>query len=72
MNIVFYSNNSNYFDSSTFFINSIPTWQEQFEQLQKNHPEHTFYAVTQKPGMFLPEESLSDEESNVFYLPQKK
>ena len=62
MNIVFYSNNSNYFDSSTFFINTIPTWGEQFEQLQKNHPEHIFYAVTQKPGMFLPSSS-----SNVIF-----
>ena len=57
MNIVFYSNNSNYFDSETFLINTLPSWQNQFEELQKNHPEHNFFAVTQKPGMFLPSSS---------------
>ena len=62
MNIVFYSNNSNYFDSETFLINALPSWREQFEQLQQNHPEHNFFAVTQKPGMFLPSSS-----SNVFF-----
>ena len=62
MNIVFYSNNSNYFDSETFLINTLPSWQDQFEVLQQNHPEHTFYAVTQKPGMFLPPAS-----SNIIY-----
>lgn len=53
MNIVFYSNNSNYFDSQTFLINTIPSWKSQFDELQNNHPEHNFFAVTQEPGMFL-------------------
>lgn len=57
MNIVFYSNNSNYFDSSTFLINTIPSWKNQFEELQKNHPNDNFYAVTQEPGMFLTDSS---------------
>ena len=67
MNIVFYSNNSNYFDSETFLINTLPTWREQFEQLQKNHPEHTFYAVTQKPGMFLTTSDTPAHENVILY-----
>lgn len=67
MNIVFYSNNSNYFDSETFLINTLPTWREQFEQLQKNHPEHTFYAVTQKPGMFLTSSDTPAHENVILY-----
>ena len=67
MNIVFYSNNSNYFDSETFLINTLPTWREQFEQLQKNHPEHTFYAVTQKPGMFLTTSATPAHENVILY-----
>lgn len=73
MNIVFYSNNSNYFDSESFLINTLPSWQEEFEQLQKNHPEHTFFAVTQKPGMFLTSsadyaelEATSTEANHIF------
>ena len=67
MNIVFYSNNSNYFDSETFLIHTLPTWREQFEQLQKNHPEHTFYAVTQKPGMFLTTSDDSARKNVILY-----
>jgi D-alanine-D-alanine ligase-like ATP-grasp enzyme len=67
MNIVFYSNNSNYFDSETFLINTLPSWREQFEELQKNHPEHTFYAVTQKPGMFLTTSDTPAHENVILY-----
>lgn len=73
MNIVFYSNNSNYFDSESFLINTLSSWQEEFEQLQKNHPEHNFFAVTQKPGMFLTSsadyaelEATSKEANHIF------
>ena len=69
MNIVFYSNNSNYFDSQTFFINTVPSWREQFELLQKNHPQDTFFAVTQAPGMFLTssDDDVSSRKNLILY-----
>ncbi len=67
MNIVFYSNNSNYFDKANFLIKTLPTWREQFDLLQKNHPKDTFFAVTQAPGMFLPSDDENLFKENIIY-----
>ncbi len=71
MRVVFYSTNSNNFDEGTFKISVLPSNKTVFKSFCDSHSDCDFFCVTQKPGMFLPEESLSDEQSNVFYLPQK-
>ncbi|MCQ2591618.1 MAG: ATP-grasp domain-containing protein [Treponema sp.] len=53
MKIVFYSTNSNFFDEKSFFINSMPSWKSQQEELLKKYPEIELKIFTQKPGMFL-------------------
>ena len=66
MRIVFYSTNSNIFDEDTFKISVMPRNAAAFGDFCLAHPEHEFFCLSQKPGMFLPEnESLP----NVRYLP---
>ena len=55
MRIVFYSTNSNVFEEETFKINVMPQNAAAFKAFQTAHPEHEFFCVTQKPGMFMPE-----------------
>ncbi|MBR1638735.1 MAG: ATP-grasp domain-containing protein [Treponema sp.] len=55
MKIVFYSTNTNAFDSSTFLINVMPSNQEAFSTFIHSHPEDDFFCVSQKPAMFMPE-----------------
>ena len=52
MRIVFYSTNSNVFDSETFKIKVIPCNKDSFTDFTASHPEAEFFCVTQKPGMF--------------------
>ncbi len=66
MRIVFYSTNSNIFDENTFKISVMPGNAVVFEDFCKAHPEHEFFCLSQKPGMFLPETSAI---TNVSYLP---
>lgn len=74
MRIVFYSTNSNVFDENTFKINVMPGNKASFEEFCRAHPEHEFYCLSQKPGIFLPEE-LSGAQggasalTNIRYLP---
>ena len=56
MRIVFYSSNSNIFSEETFKISVMPRNSVTFCEFCEAHPEHEFFCVTQKPGMFLPEE----------------
>ena len=67
MRIVFYSTNSNVFDDETFKINVMPQNAAAFEKFCMAHPEHEFFCVTQKPGMFLPE---TTSDNQIFYLPK--
>ncbi len=46
----------------------MPSNTTMFEQFCKAHPEHEFFCVSQKPGMFLPEETAA---KNIIYLPQQ-
>ena len=62
MRIVFYSTNSNVFDEETFKITVMPGNTTAFEKFCAAHPEDSFVCVTQKPGMFMPE--------NAIFLPQ--
>ena len=67
MRIVFYSTNSNVFDDETFKINVMPQNAIVFEKFCAAHPEHDFFCVTQKPGMFLPEVK---NDNHICYLPK--
>ena len=67
MRIVFYSTNSNVFDDETFKINVRPKNAAAFEKFCAAHPEHDFFCVTQKPGMFLPE---VNNDNQICYLPK--
>ena len=68
MRIVLYSTNSNKFDDKTFIISVLPQNAKNFINFISLHPEHEFFCITQKPGMFMPEEK--SELKNVIYLPQ--
>ncbi len=68
MRIVFYSSNSNAFDEKNFLINVMPDSGQSFTGFCKAHPEHEFFCVTQKPGIFLPQEKAGLK--NILYLPQ--
>lgn len=57
MKIVFYSTNSNIFDSETFKIDVRPSNENKFLAFTKKYSEHEFICVTQSPGMFMPEAS---------------
>ena len=67
MRIVFYSTNSNFFDDENFKINVKPDNGEAFKNFCKAHSENSFFCVTQKPGMFLPEIMFDNQ---IFYLPR--
>lgn len=74
MRIVFYSTNSNVFDENTFKISVMPRNAVSFEDFCRAHPEHEFFCLTQKPGMFMPEQfedsqGASSSHSNIRYLP---
>lgn len=74
MRIIFYSTNSNIFDEENFKIKVMPKNAATFSNFCKAHPEHEFFCVTQKPGMFLPEKTDGSHDAvftlpNVNYLP---
>lgn len=58
MRIVFYSTNSNVFDEETFKITVMPENAVAFKEFCAAHPADEFFCVTQKPGMFMPENSV--------------
>ena len=58
MRIVFYSTNSNVFDEETFKITVMPSNEAAFKEFCAAHTDDEFFCVTQKPGMFLPENSV--------------
>ena len=67
MRIVFYSTNSNVFDEDTFKINVLPQNKDAFSKFIDSHPDDEFFCLTQKPGMFMPEENFNN---HIFYLPK--
>ena len=70
MRIVFYSTNSNAFDEESFKISVMPANAVAFKDFCAAHPEHEFFCLSQKPGIFLPENN-TDEPGNpgIHYLP---
>ncbi len=84
MRILFYSTNSNTFDEKTFKISVMPSNQTTFRKFCHQHPDVEFICLSQKPGMFLPEDKDLYEASkaaddnkasksfseNIHYLPQ--
>ena len=66
MRIVFYSTNSNIFDEETFKISVMPLNESSFRHFCDSHPEDDFFCVSQKPGLFLPE---NENLHNVCFLP---
>ncbi len=71
MRIVFYSTNSNTANNETFIINVMPSNKSQFEEFKKAHPEHTFFCVTQKPAMFMPEDICLPETADLDEISEK-
>ncbi len=70
MRIVFYSTNSNAFDEETFKISVMPENAVSFSDFCSAHPEHDFFCLTQKPGMFLPEnKSENAVNQKICFLP---
>lgn len=73
MKILFYSTNSNIFQEETYFITNLPSNLSKFQNLCKKYPDDSFYAITQKPGMFLAdlpyqtEEKLQNQQ-NIFFF----
>ncbi|MBR0155681.1 MAG: ATP-grasp domain-containing protein [Treponema sp.] len=68
MKILFYSTNSNHYESGRMEFKMIPSCREQWNSLKKKYPECDFVIVMQKPGMFLYDESgvMSDRVKYIF------
>lgn len=70
MKIVFFSSNSNTHNPDTFLIKTLPSWQNQWNQFIKNHPEHEFITISQLPALFMPENTIfcNKDDSKEFAL----
>lgn len=53
MNILFYNSNTNNTDVKNFCYSFFPSAKSDFENLSEKYPEHQFFVVVQKPGVFL-------------------
>ena len=53
MNILFYNSNTNNTDVANFCYSFFPSAKIDFENLAEKYPEHQFFVVAQKPGVFL-------------------
>ena len=53
MNILFYNSNTNNTDVKNFCYSFFPSAKSDFENLSEKYPEHQFFVVAQKPGVFL-------------------
>lgn len=68
MRIVFYSTNSNIFDEKTFLINVKPDNTSQFQEFCNKYTEHDFFCVSQKPAMFMPENTETESSDKIIIL----
>ena len=71
MKIVFYSSNSNYYDKENLIYTTIPSWTDLWNEFILNHPEDTFYTVSQLPAMFMPESTIIVESQNTIDFSNK-
>jgi len=54
MRIVFYSSNSNYYEEQSFVNTTYPSFDKLWQDFSSSYKEHTFFALSQKPAMFMP------------------
>lgn len=54
MRIVFYSSNSNYYEPQSFINKTYPSFDKLWQDFSSSYKEHTFFALSQKPAMFMP------------------
>ncbi len=54
MRIVFYSSNSNYYEPQSFINKTYPSFDKLWQDFSSSYKEHTFFAVSQRPAMFMP------------------
>ena len=68
MKILFYSTNSNRYESGRMDFKMIPSCRSGWDSLKEKYPEHDFTVVMQKPGMFLYDQSgeMSDKVKYIF------
>lgn len=68
MKILFYSTNSNRYESGRMEFKMIPSCRSGWDSLKEKYPEHDFTVVMQKPGMFLYDQSgeMSDKVKYIF------
>ena len=71
MRIVFYSSNSNFYDKENLIYTTIPSWNELWNQFILNHPENTFFTVSQEPAMFMPESTIIINSQNTIDFANK-
>lgn len=58
MRIVFYSSNSNKYESQSFINTTWPFFDKLWQDFSSSFKEHTFFAVSQMPAMFMPSTCL--------------
>ncbi len=58
MRIVFYSSNSNKYESQSFINKTWPSFDKLWQDFSSSFKEHTFFAVSQMPAMFMPSTCL--------------
>lgn len=68
MRIVFYSSNSNYYESQSFVNKTYPSFDKLWQEFTSSYKEHTFFALSQKPAMFMPSSCIlvSSYDTNEF------
>ena len=58
MRIVFYSSNSNKYDDLSFINTCRPDYDTLWQEFCSSNKDHQFFAVSQKPAMFMPSSSV--------------
>lgn len=71
MKVVFYSTNSNYYNSETMDYKMFPSCDSQWKLIKQKYPQFEFVVVMQKPGMFLYDGMENDFVEYVF-VPENK
>lgn len=76
MKILFYNSNTNNTDVANFCYSFFPSAKTDFENLAEKYPEHEFFVVAQKPGVFLLDlengELVSKAEKVQYHLLEKE
>ena len=58
MRIVFYSSNSNNYEHLSFINTTFPSFDNLWQKFSGSYKEHSFFAVSQKPAMFMPSSAI--------------